>query len=41
MEDLRKSLAAQPPAVFDKWRTPNSGPGGGAIAGRSDAGINR
>jgi hypothetical protein len=22
MEDLRKSLAAQPPAVFDKWRTP-------------------
>jgi hypothetical protein len=24
MEDLRKSLAAQPPAVFDKWRTPSA-----------------
>jgi hypothetical protein len=23
MEDLQKSLAAQPPAVFDKWRSPN------------------
>jgi hypothetical protein len=22
MEELQKSLAARPPAVFDRWRTP-------------------
>lgn len=34
MEQLRRSLAAQPPAVFDKWRTPAApGSAGGAQGG--------